>query len=1044
MRSPEPSSLSPAEALLHGQFASWGSGSNSNNNSCPNSPGGPGGLSPASSLTLAPASNYALTLTHTHIHIQRLSPRSGKEARLLLPLSELVGCSCPRAPAPPLLVLYWYPPGKRRKGVSRRRQVRAYLAESRPEAERWSAALQCLLRGVTVTADTEFSRSLLPRPRRLLLLVNPFSGRGQAMQWCQTHILPMIREANISYNLIQTERQNHARELIREISLPEWDGIVIVSGDGLLHEVINGLMERPDWELAIKIPVSILPCGSGNALAGSVNHHAGYDMCLREPLLLNCCFLLCRGGVRPMDLVSVTTSPAPSNNSRTAAPKRLFSFLSVAWGFVSDVDIESERYRGLGSARFTLGTLVRIASLRSYKGRLSYLPPSLVTTSPDTTPPLPRRSFSRSITEGLEGFCQTPIHRTCSDMGISEQRSLRMGEGEREKEERQRERERRRERARGGGSGVVRASSLAEDREREGQMEMEAEEERSGTSSESNERDGCNMGGEQRLPGIKDEREEEGRAEKDSSEMDDRGKDGESSGGSVVGEGVLHARELGESNRVDMGREADEDPEGCFTYQDSIQKGRQSLRKNSAPSSQIANTLFNQPLSQGEDADSGTSYGLEDVDLNGSYYQKEPYPLDVALDSEIFMPKSKAPKMDDLDYIPVDLSPEERSELEDIRRRKGVLLQEIQRLREELREAILEVEGLETSTEGSKTLQKSRHVAMGRKKFNMDPKKGIVFLVENELLRHTQEDIAQFLYKGEGLNKTAIGDYLGERDDFNIKVLQAFVDLHEFTDLNLVQALRQFLWSFRLPGEAQKIDRMMEAFAQRYCHCNPGVFQSTDTCYVLSFAIIMLNTSLHNPNVRDKPGLDRFISMNRGINEGGDLPEELLRNLYESIKNEPFKIPEDDGNDLTHTFFNPDREGWLLKLGGRVKTWKRRWFILTDNCLYYFEYTTDKEPRGIIPLENLSIREVEDPRKPNCFELYIPNNRGQLIKACKTEADGRVVEGNHMVYRISAPTPEEKDEWIHSIKSAVSVDPFYEMLAARKKRISLKKKEEQP
>ncbi|TNN02696.1 hypothetical protein fugu_010183 [Takifugu bimaculatus] len=447
----------------------------------------------------------------------------------------------------------------------------------------------------------------------------------------------------------------------------------------------------------------------------------------------------------------------------------------------------------------------------------------------------------------------------------------------------------------------------------------------------------------------------------------------------------------------------------------------------------------------------------------------------MTVESEIFMPKSKAPKMDDLDYIPVDLSPEERSELEDIRRRKGVLLQEIQRLREELRDAILEVEGLEASTEGSKTLQKSRHVAMGRKKFNMDPKKGIVFLVENELLRHTPEDIAQFLYKGEGLNKTAIGDYLGERDDFNIKVLQAFVDLHEFTDLNLVQALRQFLWSFRLPGEAQKIDRMMEAFAQRYCHCNPGVFQSTDTCYVLSFAIIMLNTSLHNPNVRDKPAVDRFISMNRGINEGGDLPEELLRNLYESIKNEPFKIPEDDGNDLTHTFFNPDREGWLLKLGktrGRVKTWKRRWFILTDNCLYYFEYTTDKEPRGIIPLENLSIREVEDPRKPNCFELYIPNNRGQLIKACKTEADGRVVEGNHMVYRISAPTPEEKDEWIHSIKyvnaappsssgachgrrrsllcichayrSAVSVDPFYEMLAARKKRISLKKKEEQP
>ncbi|KAM9353662.1 sphingosine kinase 2 [Symphorus nematophorus] len=636
MRSPEPSSPSTAEALLHGQFASWGSGSNSNNNSCPNSPGGPGGLSPAASPTPAPASNYALTLTHTHIHIQRLSPRPGKEARLLLPLSELVGCSCPRAPAPPLLVLYWYPPGKRRKGVSRRRQLRAYLAESRAEAEKWSAAVQCLLRDVTVTADTEFSRSLLPRPRRLLLLVNPFSGRGQAMQWCQTHILPMIREANISYNLIQTERQNHARELIREILLPEWDGIIIVSGDGLLHEVINGLMERPDWEQAIKTPVGILPCGSGNALAGSINHNAGYDMCLREPLLLNCCFLLCRGGVRPMDVVSVTTSPPPSNNSRPTAPRRLFSFLSVAWGFVSDVDIESERYRGLGSARFTLGTLVRIASLRSYKGRLSYLPPSICTTSPDATPPPPRRPLSRSITEGLEGFCRTPIHRTCSDMGISEQRSLRRGEGEREKEERQRERERRRERARGGGTGVVRASSLAEDREREreGEVEMEAEEERSGTcsersgtSSESNERDECTMSRVERLAGIKDEQEDDGRVEHDSSEMEeeDRSKD-EGSSGSVEGERSLHAESCG----VDMGREADEEPEGGFTYEDNLQEARQKLRKNSAPSSQIADALFNQTLSQEADADSSTSYGVEDMDLNGTYYQKEPYQLDVA------------------------------------------------------------------------------------------------------------------------------------------------------------------------------------------------------------------------------------------------------------------------------------------------------------------------------------------------------------------------------------------------------------------------------
>ncbi|XP_070610920.1 cytohesin-4 isoform X2 [Erythrolamprus reginae] len=316
---------------------------------------------------------------------------------------------------------------------------------------------------------------------------------------------------------------------------------------------------------------------------------------------------------------------------------------------------------------------------------------------------------------------------------------------------------------------------------------------------------------------------------------------------------------------------------------------------------------------------------------------------------------------------------------------------------------------------------------------------GIQYLVEHKVLSLNAEEVAKFLYQGEGLNKTAIGDYLGQRDPLNLQVLQAFVECHQFANLNLVQALRQFLWSFRLPGEAQKIDRMMEAFANWYCQCNPGIFQSTDACYILSFSVIMLNTSLHNPNVKDKPPFERFMSMNRGINNGADLQEVLLKNLFESIKNEPFSIPEDDGNDLTHTFFNPSREGWLLKLGGRVKTWKRRWFILTDNCLYYFEYTTDKEPLGIIPLENLSVRPVEDVKKPNCFELFNANCKGQKIKACKTDGDGRVVEGKHQSYKISATSQEDRDLWIEAIQTSITRDPFYDLVAARKKKVTNKK-----
>ncbi|XP_017337980.1 cytohesin 4b isoform X2 [Ictalurus punctatus] len=390
--------------------------------------------------------------------------------------------------------------------------------------------------------------------------------------------------------------------------------------------------------------------------------------------------------------------------------------------------------------------------------------------------------------------------------------------------------------------------------------------------------------------------------------------------------------------------------------------------------------------------------------------------------------------MESCQLMSADFSPEEQLEIENLKLHKQDLLADIQKLKWEIESVMAEIQDFE-STEENKIHERGKQISSGKKKFNMDPKKGVNYLVENNLLEWKPQSIAEFLYKEEGLNKTAIGDFLGEREDMHLQILKAFVELHEFSDLNLVQALRQFLWSFRLPGEAQKIDRMMEAFATRYCECNPDVFQSTDTCYILSFAIIMLNTSLHNPNVKDKTTLERFISMNRGINNGEDLPNELLTKLYESIRNEPFKIPEDDGNDLTHTFFNPDREGWLLKLGGRVKTWKRRWFILTDNCLYYFEYTADKEPRGIIPLENLCVREVNYTRKPYCLELYNPNSKGQKIKACKTETDGRVVEGKHQSYMICASTAEERDDWIEAIRASITKDPFYDLVSVRKKKV---------
>lgn len=58
----------------------------------------------------------------------------------------------------------------------------------------------------------------------------------------------------------------------------------------------------------------------------------------------------------------------------TTPTEKLYAFLSVTWGMVADVDIESEKYRCMGESRFLIGTIARIVGLRSYRGRLSFLP----------------------------------------------------------------------------------------------------------------------------------------------------------------------------------------------------------------------------------------------------------------------------------------------------------------------------------------------------------------------------------------------------------------------------------------------------------------------------------------------------------------------------------------------------------------------------------------------------------------------------------------------------------------------------------------------
>nr|XP_006812074.1 PREDICTED: sphingosine kinase 2-like [Saccoglossus kowalevskii] len=261
--------------------------------------------------------------------------------------------------------IYTYPIGKKTLGGTRIRQRKVIVFRvthhetfeaNMAIADKWWMAIHMLLRGVQITTEQDIKKSRLPSVKKLLLLVNPHSGKGKAVTLFRERVVPLLGESGINYHHIITEYQGHAQDIVKNLNLKEWDGIIIVSGDGLLYEVINGIMERPDRDEAIKTPVGILPCGSGNALSAAL---------LMEPMtniVLHCTFLMLKGRPQPMDLVVV-------QNATTT----MYSFLSVCWGIVSDVDIESEKFRRLGPPRFTIGAATRIAKLRSYRGKLSFL-----------------------------------------------------------------------------------------------------------------------------------------------------------------------------------------------------------------------------------------------------------------------------------------------------------------------------------------------------------------------------------------------------------------------------------------------------------------------------------------------------------------------------------------------------------------------------------------------------------------------------------------------------------------------------------------------
>lgn len=88
----------------------------------------------------------------------------------------------------------------------------------------------------------------------------------------------------------------------------------------------------------------------------------------------------------------------------------------------------------------------------------------------------------------------------------------------------------------------------------------------------------------------------------------------------------------------------------------------------------------------------------------------------------------------------------------------------------------------------------------------------------------------------------------------------------------------------------------MEKFAEKYTMQNPDVFPTADAAFILAFSVIMLNTDLHNPAIKEERRMTKegFIRNNSGICDGNSLPDEFLIDIFDRIKANPISLKEDD------------------------------------------------------------------------------------------------------------------------------------------------------
>ncbi|KAJ3444492.1 sesquipedalian [Anaeramoeba flamelloides] len=298
---------------------------------------------------------------------------------------------------------------------------------------------------------------------------------------------------------------------------------------------------------------------------------------------------------------------------------------------------------------------------------------------------------------------------------------------------------------------------------------------------------------------------------------------------------------------------------------------------------------------------------------------------------------------------------------------------------------------------------------------------GMNLLFKKEIISNTSHDIASFIHQNKEISPRILGEYFINNEMHSKKVLKLFLSKFNLEDDLLSKPFREFCERVEIIQTKSSIIYFINTFSELYYKKHSLIFGSPENLAKIIFRLSIICT---------KQQLKKYTEMHEFLNFCNDIiPEQNIhdgnfQDLYLDVIYNPIPI------------FLFDLSAYFTKQGGKIKTWKKRWFVISAECLYYFKTKDSTIPLGMIPLRGVTVTKMIDKAKKRKFKKN--QNSGFEFKF-QLELSGSRVKfgvkrkkktaktGNHVKYIIKTSSKKELEQWINTIETIVLIHSCYDI-----------------